>query len=164
MRPATLAACVLSAAFCSSQQVRKPAASSPQPAARAHYERAGEMARKGDLDGAITEYRAALKVSPSYADAHFFLSVVLAKKGDEKDAINELRETIRLNPNHSDAHQFLGSTLQHSVARDIISHTQISKSDTRLDEAIKEDRIAVRLKPESAQTHYWLGSALELRL
>jgi tetratricopeptide (TPR) repeat protein len=163
MRSTTIAACVLSAAFCLSQQVRKPATSGPPPAARAYYERAGEMARKGDLDGAMAEYKAALKLSPSYADARFFLSVVLAKKGDEKEAIKELRETIRLNPNHAEAHQFLGSTLQHSVARDIISQTQMPKNDTRLDEAIKEDRIAVRLKPESAQTHYWLGSALELQ-
>lgn len=112
MRSTTLAAFALSAAVGLSPQVSKHSASGPPEAAKAHYDRAQELARNGDFDGAITEYWAALQVSSAYADAHFALSVELAKKGDEKDAIEELRETIRLKPNHAEAHLLLGMTLR----------------------------------------------------
>ena len=163
MRSTTLAAFALSAAVGLSPQVPKHSASGPPEAAKAHYDRAQELARNGDFDGAITEYWAALQVSSAYADAHFALSVELAKKGDEKDAIEELRETIRLKPNHAEAHLLLGMTLQNSVARDIAHRTLMPKNDTRLESAIAENQIAVRLKPGSALAHYWLGSAFDLQ-
>jgi tetratricopeptide (TPR) repeat protein len=124
------------------------ALASPQEATT-HYAQGRALAQKGDLDGAVSEYRIALRMAPSYADAHYSLAVLLAKKGDRSGAITELRETLRLKPSYAEAHSFLGATLQNAVAQDMLSSSLNPKKDTRLDEAIVEDTKALHLKPDS---------------
>ena len=60
---------------------------------------ASRSRNKGDLDGAIAEYREALRLNPNDDEAHFNLGVALGKKGDWDGAIAEYREALRLNPN-----------------------------------------------------------------
>ncbi len=53
---------------------------------------------KGDLDGAIAEYREAVRLNPNDPNNHFLLGNALAKKPDLDACIAELRETVRLRP------------------------------------------------------------------
>ncbi len=63
-----------------------------------HYRRGVELQEKGDLEGAIAEYRTALRLDPNDVLAHANLGLVLHKKGDVLSARKELEEALRLLP------------------------------------------------------------------
>jgi Tfp pilus assembly protein PilF len=50
------------------------------------------------LDGALAEFREALRLKPDYAPAHVGLGNVFYDKGDPDAAIVEFREAVRLKP------------------------------------------------------------------
>ncbi len=99
----------------------------------------------GDWDGAMTQYRAAIRVDPNDAEAHEVLGIALGNKGDWDGEIAEEREAVRLKPDDAEAHDALGYALWR-------------KGDS--DGAIAEAREAVRLKPDLAEAHDTLGAAL----
>ena len=100
---------------------------------------------KGDVDGAIAEYREALRVKPDYAMAHHNLANALFAKRDLDGAVAAYLEVLRLKPDDAMAHFDLGTTLS-------------EKGET--DRAIAEIRKAITLKPDMAQMHGNLGNAL----
>jgi tetratricopeptide (TPR) repeat protein len=116
-----------------------------QSAAEPHYNLGLALYDKGDLDGAIREYREALRIQPDYAEAHNNLGNALEKKGDLDGAIREFREALRVQPDYADAHYNLGVALY-------------DKGD--LDGAIRESREALRIQPDDADAHFNLGNAL----
>jgi Flp pilus assembly protein TadD len=56
------------------------------------------MLDAGDLDGAISQFRNAVRLSPSYAPAHYQLAVALSRKGDKKEAAGEFEKAAELDP------------------------------------------------------------------
>jgi Flp pilus assembly protein TadD len=50
--------------------------------ALAHNNLGYGLFKKGDGDGAITEYREALRLNPNYAEAHVNLGLALGQKHD----------------------------------------------------------------------------------
>ena len=56
------------------------------------------MLNAGDLDGAISQFRNAIKLSPSYAPAHFELGVALSRKGDKAGAEESFKKAAELDP------------------------------------------------------------------
>jgi len=99
----------------------------------------------GDFDGAITEYREAIRLKPDYTEAHEALGAALSWKGDWDGEIREEREAIRLKPDYAEAHMSLGVALGWK---------------TDLDGEIREEREAIRLKPDYPEAHRELGAAL----
>ena len=77
--------------------------------ALAHNNLGNALRDKGDLDGAIAEYREAIRLDPRFANAHCNLGNALSDKGDLDGAIAEYREAIRLDPKHVRAHNNLGT-------------------------------------------------------
>jgi len=67
--------------------------------AAAHCDLGSELKAKGDLEGAIAEYRAALRLQPDNAAAHYDLGRVLWMKGDREAAFEEFHAAYRLAPN-----------------------------------------------------------------
>jgi Flp pilus assembly protein TadD len=65
---------------------------------------------KGNLDGAISEYRQAIALAPRYARAHAALGLVLKEKKDFTGAIGEFRKAIEFDP-RDPAIQYLHSPL-----------------------------------------------------
>ena len=57
-------------------------ASAQTPSAEDHLDRGSVLADKGDLDGAIAEFRQALQLKPDDVDAHYNLGIALHSKGD----------------------------------------------------------------------------------
>src|SRR5215472_512837 len=110
-----------------------------------HFNRAVELHKKGDLAGAITEYRTVLRLNPNDAEAHIHLGSALNVAGDPDGAITEYRTVLRLNPNHVEAHHNLGLALH-------------DKGD--LAGALTEYRTVLRLNPNEVEAHYNLGLAL----
>jgi tetratricopeptide (TPR) repeat protein len=52
----------------------------------------------GDLDGAISQFRAAINSSPNYAAAHFELGMALRQQGKSDEAQEEFRKAAALDP------------------------------------------------------------------
>jgi protein O-GlcNAc transferase len=52
----------------------------------------------GDLDGAISQFRTAIRVVPTYALAHHELAVALTQKGLKEEAAGEYRKAAELDP------------------------------------------------------------------
>jgi Flp pilus assembly protein TadD len=69
------------------------------------------LQQKGDLDGAIAKYRAALAVDPTDAQAHLGLGSALQRKKDVDGAIAEYRAAIKKDPGLAGAHLGLGYCL-----------------------------------------------------
>src|SRR5262249_6496199 len=61
-----------------------------------HAKLADTLAAKGDLDGAIGEYRKALGIDPDNVPVHGNLANALARKGDFDGAIQEYRRMLGL--------------------------------------------------------------------
>ncbi len=66
--------------------------------AMAHCNLGGALKAKGDLEGAIAEYRAAVRLQPNNAAAHYDLGRVLWTKGDRESAFEEFRTAHSLAP------------------------------------------------------------------
>jgi Flp pilus assembly protein TadD len=120
-----------------------------------HFFLAQVFDEQHNWDGAILEYRQAIRLSPDNADLpillralHVLLGAALADKGDHDGAIAEHREAIRLEPGYYDAHYNLGLSL-------------LKRGN--FDEAIAELREAIRLQPDDANAHDSLGVALYKR-
>src|SRR5258708_8648405 len=103
-----------------------------QQTATEHYNLAVDLAAKGDLSGAISEFQAALRLNPNDPAAHNNLGLALYHKGDVSGAIAEYQAASRLNPNLAEPHDNLGILLG-------------TRGD--LKEAIAEFQIALRLNP-----------------
>ena len=54
-----------------------------------HYNRGVALQQKGDVDGAIAEYREALRSNPNNEEAHAGLGLALGQKHDWDGAISE---------------------------------------------------------------------------
>ena len=114
-------------------------------AASAYYELANTLARRGDLEGAIRQYREALRAHPDFVDARYGLGNALAMRGDLDAAAQEYRQVLEVQPNFVQAHNNLGRVLA---------------AQGRLDEAIDHFREALKIQPEFAQAHQSLALAL----
>jgi tetratricopeptide (TPR) repeat protein len=113
--------------------------------AKAHDKLGRALAEKGDLDGAIAEYREALRLIPNLAEVHDRLGRALWRKRDLEGAATELRTAIRLRPDFPGSYVFLYLVLR-------------GLGD--LDGAIAAMREAIRLSPGSFLMHAWLGDTL----
>jgi tetratricopeptide (TPR) repeat protein len=107
-----------------------------------------KQAKYGDLEGAIAEYRTAIRLDPNHVFARIYLGAALEEQGDLEGAIAEYRVAIRLDPNHAVAHNNLGAALE--------------KRDD-LEGAIAEYRTALLSNSNLLSAHYDLGKALQAK-
>jgi len=52
----------------------------------------------GDLDGAISQFRAAIQSLPAYAPAHYQLGIALQRKGNKEASAKEFQKAMELDP------------------------------------------------------------------
>jgi len=52
----------------------------------------------GDLEGAISQFKAAIQALPGYAPAHFQLGLALQRKGDKAESAREFQKARELDP------------------------------------------------------------------
>jgi tetratricopeptide (TPR) repeat protein len=124
---------------------RQAAVAAHPECAMAHIALGDALTSEGDVDGAITCFREAIRLEPKYAPTYDSLGGAVGGKGDVEGAIACFREAIRFDPKFALAHKNLGLALH-------------DKGD--LDGAIACSREAIRLEPALALAHYDLGVAL----
>jgi tetratricopeptide (TPR) repeat protein len=122
---------------------------------------------RGDLVGAVAEYKEVIRLKADFAEAqdnlggallkipdglneavaHLNLGTALERiPGRINEAIAEFEQALRLNPDYPQAHLNMGTALE--------------RIPGRINEAVAQYEQALRLQPESAEAHYSLGSAL----
>ena len=148
----------------------------------AHHGLGLALHRKGDIEGAIAEYRIAIRLRTDDAAAHTNLGSALKAKGDIEGAIAEYRTAVRLRPDLGGAHANLAAALgdkgdlegaiaeYHTAIRlepDMaLAHANLATAladEGNLDGAIAEFSTALRLQPDYAHAHANLGRALQAK-
>jgi len=74
------------------------AAPATQDTARAHFDRGVEFSLKGELDSAISEYEAAIKINPGIPEAHNNLGFAYMDKGELDKAVTHQKKALELKP------------------------------------------------------------------
>jgi tetratricopeptide (TPR) repeat protein len=111
----------------------------------AHLNLGADLARRGDVDEAITHYRKALETNPGNAQAHFNLGNSLRKKASIGQAIAEYQMALEINPHHAQACNNLGTLLF---------------QEGQLQDALTQFQKALEIQPDYAEAHYNLGLTL----
>ena len=60
------------------------------------YNAGGILARRGELDHAVEQFREALRIQPEFADAHSELAQVLTARGNRDEAVKHYNEALRI--------------------------------------------------------------------
>jgi len=77
-----------------------------------HNNLGNALAKQWDLDGAIREFREAIRIKPNYAAAHYNLGMAFAIRGRLDEAIEELSAALRIDPDNVKASYNLGLVLE----------------------------------------------------
>jgi tetratricopeptide (TPR) repeat protein len=129
-----------------------------------------------DRNGAIAQFRAALKVNPKTPDAHFSLGYVLWILKQYPEAASEFQAELDNNPNHAQAMTYLADVdlqMGHDEAAlpllekaiKLNSELELVHLDLgilyagagRQDDALREMKEAERLDPADVNVHWRLG-------
>ncbi|MDH5348400.1 MAG: tetratricopeptide repeat protein [Nitrospira sp.] len=108
---------------------------------------ADALLRVGDLDAAIEECRAAIRLQQDDGRAYLQLGLLFSAKQDWRAAVSALTEAIRLEPNLPHAHYSLG-------------HVHYSLGDVTA--AVQSYRQALELYPHFPDAHYRLALLLRV--
>lgn len=129
-----------------------------------------------NYDGAILQFRSAIKANPSEPDAHFGLGYILWTQRQYPEAATEFQAELANNPNHAQALVYLGDTemqLSHpelsapplKKALEIDSKLELAHLDLGIldadaglnDDALRELNAAAKLAPDDVNVHWRLG-------
>jgi len=129
-----------------------------------------------DYDGAIKQFRAAVKADPKEPDVHFGLGYIYWTQRDFPEAASEFKAELANNPDHAQALAYLGDAeiqLDHpeqapelfkrAIALDAgiaLAHLDLGvldADDKRMDDALHELTTAAKLAPNDVNVHWRLG-------
>ncbi|MFH1227874.1 MAG: tetratricopeptide repeat protein [Planctomycetota bacterium] len=117
----------------------------PQPnpkEAKVYFDKGVEKYRKGDLDGAITDYTRAIEIDPKFAEAYYGRGLANGNLGNYKDTIEDCTKAIELNPKYAEAYGDRGSAYA---------------NNNDFDQAIANFNKAIELNPKYATAYYNRG-------
>lgn len=106
------------------------------------YRLARELAHRGDVEGAVESYRAAIHLKPQWAEPYHGLGQVFLDHHDYALAVETFQTSIRLGRDDSQAFYWLG--------RAYMGKGELAPAAVALEQAI-------RLKPDDAEAYADLG-------
>ncbi|MBM3749500.1 MAG: tetratricopeptide repeat protein [Acidobacteria bacterium] len=109
------------------------------------FDRAWELAEKGQHEAAIAQWRKVIEFNPGDARARMNLGVSLARTGNPAEAIEHHRQALEIDPENPEAHMNLGVALAATGS---------------WEEAIAQCRKALEIDPEYAEAYSNLGAVL----
>jgi tetratricopeptide (TPR) repeat protein len=112
---------------------------------RAHDNLGVILVNLGQVQGAIAQYEASLRLDPNVSETHYNYANALWQTGQTNDALAHYREALQINPGDIKAHTKLGNVLQ------LMRKTQ---------PAIDQYEQALQINPDYAEAHNNLGMAL----
>jgi protein O-mannosyl-transferase len=137
------------------------------------------LAQRGDVAGAISEFRRALDLRPGDAGLHNDLAVALANQGNFAEAVNHFRRAIEISPWDSRPYKNVGiiyareGRATEAIAylrraaelnpADTTAQIDLANSLAKLGDmagAAKHFRDAIEIDPQLAEAHAGLGRAL----
>lgn len=110
--------------------------------AQTRYRLAEELSRRGDMNGAAEEYRAAIGLDPKFGEAYRGLGQVLLDYHDYAGAAEALEAAVRLHRDDGESYYWLGRALM---------------GIGRWPDAARAMEAAVRLRPDDAEAYTDLG-------
>jgi len=102
-------------------------------------------------EDALAQFREAVRLMPTLAEAHLSLGQVLQQQGDQPAAAAAFAEAERLNRRKADAQ---ASTLAVGAARTLLQRGNLAAAGAKLREALA-------LADDNFEAHYELGRLLE---
>jgi Flp pilus assembly protein TadD len=111
----------------------------------AHYNLAAMLQAKNQLEGAVEEYQAAVRLHPEDAAANNALGAALVAEGHPDEGEGYLQEALKARPDYFDAHYNLGFAMEQQ--NDFAG-------------AAEQFQSAVQLQPKDANAEANLGAAL----
>lgn len=114
---------------------------------RAYLHRAAAERDNGQLDFALRDADAALRLDPKSVDAHMVRSTIYRIKKDFDATIREYDAVLQLQPNHIEAHANRGATY-------VLKH--------EIEVALRDFDAVVRLDPKSSAAYYHRAVAYRL--
>lgn len=111
----------------------------------AHGHLGEALARKGNMDEAVTQLRAALRINPLYEYAHFNLAHVLFLQGKLDEAVQHYRRGLDLRPGDFTALSELG-----------VAYSKLG----RWEDAVGSFQQALRIRPDDRDMRYGLAVAM----
>ncbi len=131
------------------------------------------------FDTAIDNYKQALKINPSHAEASYNMGTALSAIGDLDAAIDSFKQAINIKPGYADAYNNMGGALQDrgdleaaeesfkqalkinpSYAAAYYNMANVLKDKGELDGAIDSFKQALKINPSFAEAYYNMGDAL----
>jgi Flp pilus assembly protein TadD len=100
------------------------------------------------LEAAQREFRAALALDPSQAEAHYTLGITNWQLGDFPATISEMKAALAIRPQYAEAHYMMGIAL---------------KQSGDLDAAVPELRAAIKLDPSTPGPYNTLAQILRIK-
>jgi len=111
----------------------------------AHYNLASMLQAKDNVEGAVAEYQAAVRLRPEDATANNALGAALVAAGHSEQGVGYLRAALKARPDYFDAHYNLGLALA---------------GENDFAGAADQFRLALQLEPRDANVEANLGAVL----
>ncbi len=119
-----------------------PVAPGPNGDARQYVDFGMANGARGDLDGAVSAFKTAIKLDPNFAPAYYNLGYANSLQGQTDEAMKNLDQAIQLDPNYRDAYNQRGN---------------LKGKRGNFGDAIADFQQVVRLDPNFALGYYNLG-------
>lgn len=134
--------CLLATLTATAQE--HPSSSATETTAKNLVDRGNEKFDRGDFNGAIADYKLALKAKPDYARAYYDLGLASCWLGNPKAEISYFTQAIKYNPSDADSYTERG------IAR--VDSTDIKG-------AMTDFKQALNLNPKQARAYWGRGRA-----
>jgi tetratricopeptide (TPR) repeat protein len=130
----------------------------------AYVRRGAAEANKGQLDAALRDEDAALRLDPKLVDAHMVRGTIYGAKKNFNAAISDFDAVLQIEPNNLDAHAYRGATYlqKHEIEAALRDLDAVARLDPRSSAAFYQRGMAYRLAGQHDRACRDFATAVQL--